>query len=233
MNDIKISVVLLNALPDKKIKSLGNKGLIKVYKDINLIDYHIDFFNKLFKNPEIIVVGGFDSKRLYKYIRSKNSYKNKIRYVDHNIDDDSNIGQSILSSLNLISHKNVLFHNCSVVLDCDIIPIIKKHKKSFVLSNKKKGDIGCLCSDGYVINCFYDLNDKIYDSIFLYDRDFQILKNIILSNNNFHKLYLFEVLNLCVSEGARVELLYGKNSMFRTIENSESIKLLQRLFKKT
>jgi hypothetical protein len=232
MNDKNISVVLLNALPDKKIKSLGNKGLIKIYKDINLIDYHIDFFNQLFKNPEIIIVGGFDSKRLYKYIKSKNSYKNKIKYIDHDIDDNTNIGQSIITALDSISNNNVLLHNCSVVLDKELISIIKKSTQSFILSQKSRGEIGCLSSDGLVINCFYDLSDKIYDSLFLLERDFKFIKQLSVEDINFHKLYMFEILNLCVAYGASIQLIYGKNTMFKTIENSDSIKSLQRLCKK-
>jgi hypothetical protein len=231
MND-NISILLLNALPDKKIKSIGNKGLIKLYKNINLIDYQINLFQKIFKNPEIIIVGGFESKKLQKYLKSKPCYSD-IKYIDHNVTDISNIGESIEVGLKLVTNNKILIHNCSILLDNDILSLIKKNKRSFVLSQKDKGKIGCINNNGYILNCFYDLSDRIYESAFFDSNELMILKNNCNNKNiNFHKLYFFEILNLCIHDGGLFQLLYGNKNIYFEIENLHSIKSLQRLFKK-
>ena len=66
----KTSIIIIHSLPDKKIKSLGNKALINIGTE-NVIDYQIGFCNKLAKNNEIIVIGAFESKKLQKYLNKK------------------------------------------------------------------------------------------------------------------------------------------------------------------
>ena len=78
------SVILLNSLPDKNIKYIGNRCLIPISRHKNVLDYHISSINKIFKNPEIFLVCGFDTKKLKKYVDTK--YSN-IKYIEHDIDD--------------------------------------------------------------------------------------------------------------------------------------------------
>lgn len=227
------SIILLNAFPDKKIKSLGNKGLIQISNNCNLIDYQIRFFEKLYGDPEIIIVGGFDNKRLYKYIHNnKKTYNSKIKHIEHEIDDSINIGKSIRIGLDNISNNTALVHNCSTVLNTKLVNKLKKHDESFIIAEKNiNGHIGCISQDGYILNCFYDLSDKIYDFIYFNQKSLQILKDISKSNIYFDKLYLFEILNLCIDSGSKMKLLYIEERLASNIDSIQSIKLLKKYLK--
>ena len=63
----KQSVILLNALPDKKAKSIGNRCMVSIKNNMNILDYHIHSIKNIFKNPEIIIIDGFDTKKIKKY----------------------------------------------------------------------------------------------------------------------------------------------------------------------
>lgn len=190
------SIILLNALPDKKIKSLGNKYLIKINKTQYLIDYQIKFLKSIFYNPEIVIVGGFDSKRLKKYI--SNHFQNtKIKYIEHDIDDMTNIGTSIKFALNYISHQNLWIINSTVMLHNKVLDSIRSNtNESFVLTHKSKNNIGYIDNNKKLVNCYYDLPNTILDTIYINKKD--IVKFTDLCNSDIEKLYFFEILNLCV-----------------------------------
>ncbi len=74
---LSTTLILLNAFPDKKIKSLGNRLLIDISKEYKIIDYQINLFLQIYKNINVVIVGSFETKKLKKYI--------KIKYVKKNI----------------------------------------------------------------------------------------------------------------------------------------------------
>jgi hypothetical protein len=227
------SIILLNAFPDKKIKSLGNKGLIQISSQSNLIDYQIRFFEKLYNNPEIVVVGGFDHKRLNKYItHNKKTYNSKVKLIDHDVDDSINIGKSIRVGLEKITNDSIVIYNCSTVLNYKLINKLKKHDESFIIAEQGiAGNVGCISQHHYALNCFYDLSDKIYDFIHLDQATLPMLHKIIESNYHFDKLYLFEILNLCINFGAKMRLVYIEEKQASNIDSINSIKSLKKYLK--
>lgn len=198
------SIILLNALPDKKIKSLGNKYLIKINKSYNIIDYQIKFLRSIFYNPEIIVIGGFEGKKLKKYIDINCSNKCNIRYLEHEINETTNIGASIKKGVENASNNNVWIINSTIIFGNSISNIINKNlSRSFVLTYKSnKSNIGYISNNNKLINCYYDLPNTILDSIFIHKNDF--LKFNTICKSEIDRLYFFEVINLCSS--ANIEL---------------------------
>ncbi len=190
------SIILLNALPDKKIKSLGNKYLIKINKSHNIIDYQIKFLKSIFHNPQIIVVGGFESKRLKKYIDNNLIKKHNIVCVNHDIDDNTNVGTSIQIGVQQVRAGNVWILNSNVLLASKLSNTVQKNlTRSFVLTHKSKSNIGYISQNNKLINCYYDLPCSILDSVFIHQNDFDKFKNVCSST--IEQLYFFEVLNLC------------------------------------
>ena len=50
---LSTTLILLNAFPDKKIKSLGNRLLIDISKEYKIIDYQINLFLQIYKNINV------------------------------------------------------------------------------------------------------------------------------------------------------------------------------------
>lgn len=222
-----LSIILLNALPDKKIKSLGNKYLIKINKYNNIIDYQIKFLQLLFTNPQIIIVGGFESKRLKKYI--DNNYIDKkynIKYITHDIDDTTNVGTSISVAMDHVLYNNVWILNSNILLGSQLSHIISKNlSHSFVLTHKGKNSIGYIDYQSQLINCYYDLPNTILDSIFIHKTDFDQFNKIC--NSNIQKLYFFEVLNLCSEANIKLSTVDVSSKYIyyiNSINNIEKIK---------
>lgn len=219
----KLSIILLNAFPDKKLKSLGNKCLIKLSSNCYLIDYHINIFNKLFNNPEIIIVGSFESKRLYKYLKQEYVDEN-IKYIEHDIDRMSNIGMSIQSGISIATHTNILAINSSVLLNKNFR--INTQKSSIVMNLKHAGNIGCVLYNNKVINCYYGLNNEIYDILYICSNDSDKF-NHILSMPDIKKLYMFEIMNLCINNNITLSAIDVKDKVPHIIDSNEKIKKLK------
>lgn len=224
---MKNTVILLNALPDKKIKSIGNKCLLAINKKINLLDYHINTIYSIYKNPEIILVCGFDTKKLKKYISDK--YKN-IKYVDHNIDEYTNIGESILSALNLITNNNCLIINANNILHKKAIDKIIKNGDagSYILTKKTCGDVGFIADPSTkIINCYYGLPNSICEVLYINKQEFQ--KFIEIKNHNISKMYLFEIINHCINLNINIKAVSVPDSAITSLENLQNIKKLNKI----
>jgi hypothetical protein len=221
----KYSIVLLNALPDKKIKSLGNKCLIKINKKYTLIDYQIDFFNSIFDNPEIIIVGGFDGKRLKKYIDNHLADIN-IKYVEHAVDDGTNIGTSLAVAKKLISHKNCLIINSSLLLYSSIRSLLLDNLNSSFLfvhnTDKNKNEVGYIQNNNKLINCYYGLPNIIFDCLYINSYDIEKFLNIC--GSNIQRYYLFEIINKCIEHDISIKPINITKKSILSIDSTNSIK---------
>jgi hypothetical protein len=221
----KYSVIILNALPDKKIKSLGNKGLITLDNAYYLIDYQIRFARVLFNNPEIIVVAGFDSKRLKKYIDNHKDYQS-IKYIDHIIDNTTNIGTSLRYGMGLVTHNNCFIINSSFVFSTKIKSVVSKHfNDSGVLVTKTNGHIGYTIDNEYLLNCYYDLPHNLLDGMFIHNKDLEIFKNICL--NKIDNLYLFEIINRSIESKIRFKPINITNKDVYTVDSIQNIEKMR------
>lgn len=217
------SIILLNAFPDKKIKSLGNKYLLKINNQY-LIDYKIQLLKKLYHNPEIILVGGFDSKKLQKHINK--NYEN-IKYVSHNFDTKYNIGKSIIHGIAESTGESCLLLNSSVVLSSEIKNKIN-NDSSWVFvykTNQRSSNIGCITNNNLIINCYYGLNNELYDILYINNTDMIKFKKLI-NSNNIEKLFLFEIINLCIENKINIRSNFVNKKAIHTIDSGLQIKNL-------
>lgn len=215
---MKNYVILLNGLPDKKIKSIGNRCLIQITKNKNILDHHIKTINQIFKNPQIILVCGFDSKKLKKY--TENKYPN-ITYIDHPINDYTNIGQSLQVAIEKVKNgNNCLILNTNHILHKSVVQKIKNNTdNSFVLYDKTKGSIGIIYEENKLINCYYDLPNNLYDILYIKNK-----KNISI---DISKLYLFEIINYYIEDGENIKPIRVNNNsivVINSIKNIEKVK---------
>jgi len=228
------SIILLNAFADKKTKSIGNKCLIKLTENKYLIDYNLYLFDRLYKDYELIIVGDFESKKLIKYMISNKIFDNKIpvRYIEHEPKDVWNIGKSILEAVKVARGENILIMNSSIVMDKDLLSIIKKSKSSCLFCNSTKTDgIGCCATDNKIVRCFYGLDNEIYELLYLDKVSLNILRDCI-KIDNISKMYLFEIINMCINNGAEINLCSVNKKLINVIDSISIIKTIQNKYKK-
>lgn len=219
------SVILLNAFPEKKIKTLGNKGLIDIQKNKKLIDYHIEYFKPLASN--ITIVDGYDNKKMQKYLENKGYLKNKkIKYLYHDIGDGSNVGTSIIKGIKDINPNfGLLIHNTSIVLGKKTITKLNGTKHSFCLvqKNKNKNDIGCYAEKSKIVTCFYGLPLKLLDSIYIDKNKTNDFIKMINNTNKISNMFLFEIINIAIESSIQFEPLEISNNQVKHITSSKAI----------
>lgn len=222
------SIILLNAFPDKKIKSLGNKYLIKINKSYHIIDYQIQFLKSIFNDPQIIIVGGFDSKRLKKYIDNNFTTPCNITYIDHDIEEITNIGTSIRKGMDIVRNDNVWVLNANILFGSQLCDTIYKNlSHSFVLTHKAKSSIGYIADrDNRLINCYYDLPYSILDSIFIHKKDFGKFNSVC--SGSIEQLYFFEVLNLCSNANITLRTVDIPSKYIYSIDSISNIEKIKK-----
>jgi|688.fasta_scaffold00568_31 NDP-sugar pyrophosphorylase family protein len=216
------SVILLDTLPDKKIKSLGNRCLIQLKKNTNILDYHISILNKIFYNPEIILSCGFENKKIKKYLSNK-KYTN-IKYLEYDMNDTSNIGACLKEALRMVKgSRNYLIMNTNHILHSFAINKIKEalsYNNSFIMHNSSKGDIGVIINNDRLINCYYDLPNSLYDILYINKKDFDIFNE---QTYDISKLYLFEIINYYIERGMELRPIRINNKAITVINNMQNI----------
>lgn len=219
------SIIILNALPDRKIKSLGNKYLIKINKTNTIIDYQIKFLKSIFHNPQIIIIGSFESKRLKKYMDNK-SLKNNILCIDHDINQNTNVGASIRYGMQYATGDSVWILNSNILIDSKLCDSIKKNlTRSFVLTHKNKGNIGYIANNDKLINCYYDLPNSIIDSVFIHKNDMGEFHKVCSSSIN--QLYFFEVLNLCTQANINLSTVDVPSKYIFSVDSISNIEKIR------
>jgi len=230
---LSTTLILLNAFPDKKIKSLGNRLLIDISKEYKIIDYQINLFLQTYKNINIVIVGSFETKKLKKYI-DKRPYSKHIKFIDHEITPQANIGLSILSAIGHMTSDRVILYSSNLLLDRNTLQRLNKCNSSFVVSIKDTvGHVGCSSYDNYILHCFYGIGDKIYDMVSLNKDGIDIVKKCLISYPNIEKLYLFEILNLCLTHDAKILMLHVNHKSIRSIESSDNLDSIKRFLNKS
>lgn len=219
------SIILLNAFPDKKIKSLGNKYLLKINSNEYLIDYKIKLLKNLYNNPEIILIGGFDSKKLYKHIIKH--YSNII-YISHDFSSKYNIGKSILHGVERVTGESCFILNSNIIINKDIKQILDINSSGVLTQkNNKSMSVGCITNDGRVVNCYYGLSNQLYDALYIHKKDMSIFKKIINNTANIEKLFLFEIINLCIENNIIIKSNLINKKFIHTIDSNTQLKNLK------
>jgi hypothetical protein len=221
----KYSIILVNTASDKKIKSLGDRCLIEIKKNYNVLDYHISTAKKLVHHPEIIFIDYSDNKKVKKYIDNKYP---QIKYITHELEDDINIGESITVGLKYITGKNCLIINTNHILYPSAINKLKEQlTQSFVAASNNDGSVGYTEQDNKIIHCYYDLPNCIYDVLFLHKDDLQIIKNCSV---DLSKMYIFEIINTYIDLGISFIPITVNKKGITVINNINNIKKIKKSY---
>lgn len=190
---MSVSFIILASMPIRSMKSLGSASLLK-YKKQTIIEKHIDNIISTHNKPEIVVVGGFENKKIAKVL----DRYSRVKYISHEISGTSNEAQSLFLGLENIKHnKAVVFsHNC--IFDKKIWHKINtRMRKSFMVINNNKNfetDIGATINDGLLEYVFFNLKNKSTGIYCLNKKHISYTKE--LASPRYHPYYMFEMINL-------------------------------------
>ena len=157
---MNLSFILISSLPTKGMKSIGNVGLLAANKKQTIIEKHIINITSVFPTAEIIVVGGFESKKMQKLI---DKYK-RVKFTQHEIYTHSNETQSLKQGLSCCTNtKCIVFNTNCIVSKSFWLKIKYRIKKSIVIisSNKRfNSNLRATINNDKVTYIFFGLPNK-------------------------------------------------------------------------
>ena len=223
-----INIVIISSLPDKSMKSIGNKALID-FHGTSLIEHQITNIRKIYKKAKIIIVGGFEHKKLYDKIKSKKN----IVYVYHEYNDYVNVGMAVKTVLPVLGNKPTIIMNIGFIFNPTIIENLNLDKDNVMINNKNKNfesKIGCIADKiGCIEFIFYDLEKRLCEFVYLNSNGITMMRDIQKEIRN--NMYLFEILNKLINMGMQLKTSTTNQNILH-FDHMKKLKQTQNTLKK-
>jgi len=191
---MNLSFILIASMPTKGMKSMGNVTLLPLNKRYSILEKHIHNISSVFPTAEIVVVGGFENKKMYKLL---NKYKN-IKYVYHTVKSYSNETQSLYEGIKKCKNTKCIALNANCVTHKNFWNKLKhRTKKSIVILNSNKnfnGNVGATIKGKEINYIFFGLPHKITNIYILQKNHMEYFINNYCEQ--WISKYLFETINI-------------------------------------
>lgn len=158
------SFILISSYPLADVKKLGCP-LSNSYYGEEVLDLHLDLIQTICKTPNIIIVGGFDIKKIFKHPR-----RNEFQIVENTLFEFTNSSEDMRLGLNACIRSN------TIIIDAAFLPSVESYKlllknitSSKILYSIRKSDcVGINLNDENIINFFgYKCENKIKGAYYL------------------------------------------------------------------
>ena len=213
----KITVILVYHSFIPKMKSFGNAAFIPIGKNNQrVIDYQIQSIKKVIEDFEIIIVSGYDSKRIRKYVYSK--YKNvDIRCVENINYENSGICESIRLAINNTNNRRALIVNGNYIVGPKDLEGLLRERKHIVISNDRTLDIKVnLNQETQTIEhlSFGSFGDGWCEVLSIEESSINDF-NKIINSGNFNNKIFYEVINHMIKKGIKILPYQGCESIIK------------------
>jgi len=167
------------------------------------------------------VVGGIESPIIIKKIGKT------ARFVENQIHDDSNSGESLRLGVNNTLQDNILFLHGDLVFSSQIFDKIDMDRSSLLVdkSNQiEEKEVGVTVVDDKATVLSYNLPIKWCQIAYLNANDTALLRRILLrSDFDTRHLLTFEIINKMIEFGAEFECIDIGNNFIKEIDSLKDI----------
>jgi hypothetical protein len=209
MISIPDNVILMIPEITKGMKSIGSKCLLPINKHETILDYQIKYIKKFYKTSNIYVLTGFENDKIEKKITN---YNNVISICNYDYEQSNHVA-SLLQFIMMHNPKNCLIINNGVLLK-EKLEIQENSSTVFTLSNSKDGfSIGVNFehnSNNNVSYLFYGLAQQWAECVFLNTIAIESITKFA-AKQKIGNLFLFELLNLMIENGIKIQNTAIKN----------------------
>lgn len=190
---MSVSFIIISSLPTKGMKSMGNVGLLK-YKKYTIIEKHIEYILHNYNSAEIVVVGGFEHRKMQKILEQYN----RVKYISHELSTTSNETQSLCEALKAIKYNKAIVINQNCMFAKNFWSKINTRvHKSFLVVNRHKEfttNIGAIVDGDTLQHMFFNLPIKSTNIYCLNKKHIEYAKQIC--TEKLYSTYMFEFINL-------------------------------------
>jgi hypothetical protein len=208
------SFLLLSSYPMANIKKLGCP-LANDYYGEEVLDLHLDIIQSICKSPNIIIVGGFEIKRILKHSR-----RNEFQIVENTLHEFTNSSEDLRLGLNAACRLN------TVVIDSTFLPSVETYKllltdlttSKIVYSIRKSDCVGINITHEGIINFFgYGCENKIKGGYYLNINDFDRIRKKCTGSSFCKNKFDYEIL-----EELKMHGILDDSKSFRLDENYDN-----------
>lgn len=221
------NAILLVSDITKGMKSIGSKSLLPISKNSTVIEHQIQYLKKFYNPIHIYVCVGFEHEKITKIT---NQYSN-VHCIYHDSYETDNQTGGLVHCLKNIDIQNAFVINNGVLLS-DKLPIDLKFTNIFITSKSTKThfDVGS-SSPIDTKYLFYDLPNKWLECIFLNSESIDKILEIS-QKTHYKKLFLFEMINLLIEHGIKIQTNNIKNNLPIKINSIKDLSVAKRNYEK-
>lgn len=220
-NEPPVQVIILAAGAGARTRSYEPRCLLK-YNNLTLLDRQISSIQKRFVKCEISIVGGIEGNRIIKKI-GKNA-----RYIENQVFDDSNSGESLRIAINNSLMDNIVFLHGDLIFDENIFNYIDTNSSCILTDSSGKieeKEIGVtvdINENASILS--YDLPVKWCQIAYFNQVEMSILRKMLLRNDiEFRHLLTFEILNKLIESGGKIKCIDIKDTFIKEIDSLKDI----------
>lgn len=183
--------IIVSSYPLDGVKSKGSKVLQK-HLDSEVIEYNLDLFGSICKNPEIIVISGISGKEIIKHSR-----RQEYIVVENSLFEFTNSAEDLRLGLLATRSPEVIFLDSSFIPVLDTLNLIKEDNNSKAFCKEEidnKYDIGVLEGEtGYISSYTFTSQDKLTGMYYLNSQDVSRLRKKTCGSSFNKNKYAFEM----------------------------------------
>lgn len=215
-NQPVVQVIILAAGAGARTRSYEPRCLLK-YEGKTLLDYQLAAVNEVLIKNEISIVGGVESNKIIKKL------DNNIRFIENQLYENTNSGESLRLGINNSLLDNVLFFHGDLIFHSNIFDGVN-FDKSFILIDSSgqisEKEVGATVVENKLTVLSYNLPIKWCQIAYFSKPECDILKKLLVKQD-FDTKYLltFEILNKMIELGAEFQCFDIKNNFIKEIDS--------------
>lgn len=217
---LPLQVIILAAGAGSRTKSYEPRCLLK-YKNKVILDSQIEIIKNRFTKSEITVVGGIEGYKIIKRLEKD------MRFVENQIHEDSNSGESLKLGINNSIIDNILFLHGDLVFSESILNKIDMDKSCLLIDNSGKiedKEVGVTVVNGKATVLSYNLPTKWCQIAYLSQNETNILRKLLVRTDfNTRYLLTFEIINKMIELGASFDCIDIEDGFIKEIDSLKDI----------
>lgn len=216
----KYSIIIPAAGLGKRMKIYGPKSLIHINGVHTILSKQLMNIRKLFKQYEIILVGGYQIHKLKKHCSGD------IKLIENPDYENTNVIESIRIGLDNISTDNAVIIYGDLVFNSHCLSVPFYNESALVLCDSMKTEeVGCVVSEKKIQYVFYEIEKKWAQIAYFTGQELSLLKEFFL-NNSDRNLYGFEVINRIIDMGGMFKPYEPQKAFAYDIDTSYDLRKL-------
>ena len=196
--DVPVSFVLLAENHGYRMKSYGPISLVRIGKK-TLIERQVEAIKASFVNYEVIICSGFETSKIYNFVKKTFGNQERIRIVENQVYFHSNCCESIRLCLNNVMNTNIVVCGGGILLTPEYLNSIDLKTPSMLFQDQQQGEgfeIGVIDNHSKLEGLSLAVCDKRWTELTYLTGEslVQSFYNTV-SNPEYKNRFLFEAIN--------------------------------------